>query len=230
MSGFEQFFKDYDSRYGDGKDFSVQQVSVVQESETIEDVEPIIELELDEEVQEKGFLETFQEIFEKYDSLNITEEETKLFEAAGIDDELIAIQEAMESIRSKMNLNESVAATAIPLIASGIAAVVSWYIRRKAGGDSAIPRPVVNTLYDINQFVSGGKEAERREIIKNSVLKSNPNLDKKQIDNVINLAIKNADKLKNLPKPQGSAKHGTYETGFMAAQKERDRQKKLASA
>ena len=230
MSGLEDFFRNYDAKYGDGKDFSVQQVSVVKDSETIEDVEPIFELELDEENQEKGFLETFQEIFEKYDSLNITEEETKLFESAGIDDELIAIQEAMESIRSKMNLDESVAATLLPAIATGIASVVAWYIRRKASGESAIPRPVVNTLYDINQFVSGGKEAERREAIKNFVLKGNPNLDKKELDTVISLAIKNADKLKNLPKPQGSAKHGTYETGFMKAQKERDRQKKLASA
>lgn len=222
MSGFDQFLKDYDARYGDGKDFSVQQVSVVQESETIEDVEPIIELELDEEVQEKGFLETFQEIFEKYDSLNITEEETKLFEAAGIDDELITIQEAMESIRSKMNLDESVAATAIPLIATGIASVIAWYIRRKSGGDSAIPRPVVNTLYDINQFVSGGKEAERREIIKNSVLKTNPNLDKKQVDQVISLAIKNADKIKDSKVvSKDSRKSGNYETDFAAINKKR---------
>jgi hypothetical protein len=196
MSVLEDFFKNYDARYGDGKDFSVQQVSIVQDSETIEDREPIIELELDEENQEKGFLETFQEIFEKYDSLNITEEEADLFESAGIDDELFAIQEAMESIRSKMNLNESVAATLLPAIATGIAGLIGWYLKRHSESKSAIPRPVVNTLYDINQFVSGGKEAERREIIKNSVLKANPNLDKKQVDQVISLAIKNADKLK----------------------------------
>lgn len=222
MSGFDQFLKDYDARYGDGKDFSVQQVSVVQESETIEDVEPIIELELDEEVQEKGFLETFQEIFEKYDSLNITEEETKLFEAAGIDDELIAIQEAMESIRSKMNLDESVAVSLLPAIATGIAGLIGWYIKRHSESKSAIPRPVVNTLYDINQFVSGGKEAERREIIKNSVLKTNPNLDKKQVDQVISLAIKNADKIKDSKVvSKDSRKSGNYETDFAAINKKR---------
>lgn len=222
MSGFDQFLKDYDARYGDGKDFSVQQVSVVQESETIEDVEPIIELELDEEVQEKGFLETFQEIFEKYDSLNITEEETKLFEAAGIDDELIVIQEAMESIRSKMNLDESVAVSLLPAIATGIAGLIGWYVKRHTESKSAIPRPVVNTLHDINQFVSGGKEAERRETIKNFVLKGNPNLDKKQVDQVISLAIKNADKLKaSKVVSKDSRKSGAYETDFAAINKKR---------
>lgn len=221
MSGLEDFFRNYDAKYGDGKDFSVQQVSVVKDSETIEDVEPIFELELDEENQEKGFLETFQEIFEKYDSLNITEEETKLFESAGIDDELIAIQEAMESIRSKMNLDESVVAL-LPTIAAGIAGLIGWYIKRHAESKSAIPRPVVNTLYDINQFVSGGKEAERREAIKNFVLKDNPDLDKKQIDQVINLAVKNADKLKATKVvSKDSRQSGAYETGFAAINKKR---------
>lgn len=222
MSGLEDFFRNYDAKYGDGKDFSVQQVSVVKDSETIEDVEPIFELELDEENQEKGFLETFQEIFEKYDSLNITEEETKLFESAGIDDELIAIQEAMESIRSKMNLDESVAATLLPAIATGIAGLVAWYIKRHSESKSAIPRPVVNTLYDINQFVSGGKEAERREAIKNFVLKGNPDLDKKELDTVISLAIKNADKLKATKVvSKDSRKSGNYETDFAAINKKR---------
>jgi hypothetical protein len=221
MSGFEQFFKDYDSRYGDGKDFSVQQVSVVQE-ETIEDVEPIIELQLDEEVQEKGFLETFQEIFEKYDSLNITEEETKLFEAAGIDDELIAIQEAMESIRSKMNLNESVAVSLLPAIATGFAALLGWYTKRHAESKSAIPRPVVNTLHNINRFIGDKDTEERRAIIRNSVLKSNPNADKKTVDALVSLAQKNADKLADSKVvSKDSRKSGNYETDFAAINKKR---------
>lgn len=222
MSGLDDFFRNYDARYGDGKDFSVQQVSIVQDSETIVDVEPIIELELDEEIQEKGFLETFQEIFEKYDSLNITEEETKLFESAGIDDELIAIQDAMESIRSKMNLDESVTATLLPAIATGFSALVAWYLKRHTESKSAIPRPVVNVLHDINRFIGDKDTEERRATIRNSVLKANPNVDKKTVDTLVSLAQKNADKLSDSKiVSKDSRKSGKYETDFAAINKKR---------
>lgn len=217
MSGFDNFLRNYDAMFGDFKDFIVPEVSIVKDAE-----EPTLELELDEEVQEKGFLETFQEIFEKYDSLNITEEETKLFEAAGIDEELIAIQEAMESIRSKMNLNESVAVSLLPAIATGFAALLGWYAKRHSESKSAIPRPVVNTLHDINRFIGDKDTEERRAIIRNSVLKSNPNVDKKTVDTLVNLAVKNADKIKDSKVvSKDSRKSGAYETDFAAINKKR---------
>lgn len=215
---------------GDFKDFQN-----LKESEVV--VEKEVQLDLGElEVEEdKTIVEHLFESFDKYNSLLLTESDNELIEQFGIADEIFAIQESLDVIREKI-VNESVsdivASTPVllPIIASGIAGVVGWILKRKAGGDSAIPRPVVNTMFAINQYVQGGKEAERREIIKNAVLKANPNLDKKQVESAIDIAIKNADNLAKIKKPQGSAKHGTYETDFMKAQKERDRQKNLSKA
>lgn len=209
---------------GDFSDFEYKEPSkqVVQESE---------ELDIPDEVEEpKTIIESLFESFGKYESLSLNESDSDLVEKLNIFDELFAIQEALDSIKEKV-LDESVSdiiassPALLPIIAGGIASVIGWYTKRKAGGDSAIPRPVVNTLYAINQYAKGGKEAERREIIKNSVLRANPNLDKKDVDNAISLAIKNADKLAAMKLPQGKAKYGTYETDFMKAQKERDRLK-----
>jgi len=208
---------------GDFSDFEYKEPKqIVQESEEI-DIPDVVE-------EPKTIVESLFESFGKYESLSLNESDSDLVEKLNISDELFAIQEALDSIKEKV-LDESVSdiiassPALLPIIAGGIASVIGWYIKRKAGGDSAIPRPVVNTLYAINQYTKGGKEAERREIIKNSVLKSNPNLDKKDVDNAITLAIKNADKLAAMKLPQGKAKYGTYETDFMKAQKERDRLK-----
>lgn len=209
---------------GDFSAFEYKEPSkqVVQESE---------ELDIPDEVEEpKTIIESLFESFGKYESLSLNESDSEIVEKLNISDELFAIQEALDSIKEKV-LDESVSdiiassPALLPIIAGGISSVIGWYIKRKAGGDSAIPRPVVNTLYAINQYTQGGKEAERRETIKNSVLKANPNLDKKDVDNAITLAIKNADKLAAMKLPQGKAKYGTYETDFMKAQKERDRLK-----
>ncbi|HQJ56642.1 MAG TPA: hypothetical protein PLH46_03265 [Caldisericia bacterium] len=208
---------------GDFSDFEYKEPKqIVQESEEI-DIPDIVE-------EPKTIVESLFESFGKYESLSLNESDSDLVEKLNISDELYAIQEALDSIKEKV-LDESVSdiiassPALLPIIAGGIATAIGWYTKRKAGGDSAIPRPVVNTLYAINQYVKGGKEAERREIIKNSVLRANPNLDKKDVDNAITLAIKNSDKLAAMKLPQGKAKYGTYETDFMKAQKERDRLK-----
>lgn len=209
---------------GDFSAFEYKEPSkqVVQESEEL-DIPDVVE-------EPKTIIESLFESFGKYESLSLNESDSEIVEKLNISDELFAIQEALDSIKEKF-LDESVSdivassPALLPIIAGGIASVIGWYIKRKAGGDSAIPRPVVNTLYAINQYTQGGKEAERRETIKNSVLKANPNLDKKDVDNAITLAIKNADKLAAMKLPQGKAKYGTYETDFMKAQKERDKLK-----
>lgn len=209
---------------GDFSAFEYKEPSkqVVQESEEL-DIPDVVE-------EPKTIIESLFESFGKYESLSLNESDSEIVEKLNISDELFAIQEALDSIKDKF-LDESVSdivassPALLPIIAGGIASVIGWYVKRKAGGDSAIPRPVVNTLYAINQYTQGGKEAERRETIKNSVLKANPNLDKKDVDNAISLAIKNADKLAAMKLPQGKAKYGTYETDFMKAQKERDKLK-----
>ena len=209
---------------GDFSAFEYKEPSkqVVQESEEL-DIPDVVE-------EPKTIIESLFESFGKYESLSLNESDSEIVEKLNISDELFAIQEALDSIKEKF-LDESVSdivassPALLPIIAGGIASVIGWYVKRKAGGDSAIPRPVVNTLYAINQYTQGGKEAERRETIKNSVLKANPNLDKKDVDNAITLAIKNADKLAAMKLPQGKAKYGTYETDFMKAQKERDKLK-----
>jgi hypothetical protein len=191
-----------------------------------------------EEVQEffvesapKTFIEAFADTFDTFSEFELNESEQSLVTELEIDEELCTIQEALESIREKICLSESVAEAA-PMLLTGLAtaaaAFAGWLVRRKAGGESAIPRPLVNALHDIKTYVTKGNEKERRQIILNSIERKNPNLDKKIVSSMIDFAIKNADKISERPVPKNSAKHGTYETGFMQAQRERD-SKKLAT-
>ena len=189
-------------------------------------------LEIDDKVEEeKTIVENLFDIFERFDSLSINENDSDMLVKLNISEELYTIQETLDSIKEKL-LDESVAdivassPVLLPIIAGGITAAIGWITKRKAGGDSAIPRPVVNTLYAINQYVTKGEEKERRNVIEKTVRKAYPNLSKKEIDDVINISLKNVDKLKMMksssPKRvlHGGAK-SDYVTDFAKINRER---------
>ncbi len=171
--------------------------------------EQVVEKQIDEDVsleipdiveEEKTFIEKLFESLNVFDNTELNESDSDIISKLDISDEMYAIQEALDSIKEKV-LDESVtdiitsSPALLPIIAGGIAAAIGWVFKRKVAGDSAIPRPVVNTLYAINQYVKSGDEDEKTNAIKRIVRKSHPNLDDKQIDNIIRIAKKNDEKL-----------------------------------
>jgi hypothetical protein len=89
------------------------------------------------------------------------------------------------------------------------------------GDGKILPTPLANVLHDIKQFVTKGKEKERREIIASNIRGKYPKITKEQVDMLVDYALKNADKESARPVPKDSAKHGTYETDFAKINKKR---------
>jgi hypothetical protein len=173
------------------------------------------------------FLEAFSNVFDAYNSYELNETDIETIDSLEINEELAAIQEALDSIRSKMCLSESisdllpVAGAVIPGLAAGASAIIGLMARKGIGDGKILPTPLANVLHDIKQFVTKGKEKERREIIASNIRGKYPKITKEQVDMLVDYALKNADKESARPVPKDSAKHGTYETDFAKINKKR---------
>jgi len=210
---------------GTSLDFDGTEIQEVQETEEQE-----IHLSIEEDTPVQSFLENFSETFDRFNAIELNESEISVVAELDIADDLANIQEALDNIREKILLKEDIGslsqigAIAIPGLSVLGAALVGALVKAKASGEATLPKPLANLLHDIKTWVTKGDEKERREIIRASLLRSNPKIDKKDVEWLIDIAMKKGDEIKKHPTislSKDSRVNGKYETDFAKINKKR---------
>lgn len=196
---------------GDFKDFAPIDYDRKEERKTIEE-------------SETSFLENVSKFYDVFESYDLNENDMDDLTGLDINEELFQIMEALEAIKEKA-INEDASAIpallaiAVPGLAALTASVIGAYA--KSGGDIKLPTKIANTIHDIGQYITRGKEKDRRATIEASLKRNNPNIDPKDLKYFVDKAIEDADKETKKPVPKGSAKHGTYSTDFATINRKR---------
>lgn len=184
------------------------------------------DLKLTESVNvEKTFIQQFSDVYNLFHNYELNESESDQLDSLDIEDELYVIQEALESIKQKTMLKEdigSMLAIAVPGIAFLTTALVKAFAN--SSGDIKVPTKVANTIHDVSQFLTSGKEKERRAVIKAHLTRNNPNLDPDTVEKFIDKAIEDADKdptRKYIAKQKDSRISGKGDTDFAAINRAR---------
>ena len=207
---------------GTSLDFDGEEIQETEEKE--------IHLSIEEDVPVQSFLENFTETFDKFNAMELNESEISLVSDLGIAEDLVNIQEALDNIREKILMNESigdlaqVGAIAIPGLSMLGAALVGTLVKAKAEGSATLPKPLANLLHDIKHYVTNGDEKERRDVIRASIMRGNPKIDKKDVEFLIDIAMKKGDEVKKHPTislSKDSRVNGKYETEFAKINKTR---------
>lgn len=170
---------------------------------------------------EKNFFEGFSEMYNLFNEYELNESEVDNLDSLKIDEELYAIQEALESIKTKAVLSEdigSMLAIAIPGIAFLTTALIKAYA--SSSGEIKTPTKVANAIHDVVQFVTNGKEKERTERLKAVLTRGNPDLDPKTIDRFVAKA-KEEYKRPATSTSKDSRISGKGDTDFAAMNRER---------
>ena len=207
---------------GTSLDFDAEEIKETEEQE--------IHLTIEEDTPVQSFLENFSETFDRFNAIELNESETSLVVDLDIAEDLANIQEALDNIREKILLKEDLGslaqmgAIAIPGLATAGALLIGALVRAKASGEATLPKPLANLLHDVYQFISNGKTKERREIIRASIMRGNPKIDKKDVEWLIDIAMKKGDDIKKHPTislSKDSRVNGKYETDFAKINKKR---------
>jgi len=184
-----------------------------------EDVEQISEKIV--ESRDKNFFEGFSEMYNLFNEYELNESEIDGLDSLKIDEELYAIQEALESIKSKAMLSEdigSMLSIAIPGIAFLTTALIKAYAN--SSGEIKTPTKIANAIHDVAQYVTNGKEKERTERLKAALTRGNPNLDAKTIDRFVARAKEEYTKPATLTS-KDSRISGKGDTDFAAINRKR---------
>lgn len=197
-----QLCGDYDPSF----DYSLTEKKVVQKIQETEKIE-------------QTFFDKFGEMYNLINEYELNESEASELDSLNIVDELLVIQEALESIKEKAQLNEDVSMLAVAV--PGLAALTVGLIKSFLFSEVKTPTKVANVIHDIGQFVSKGNEKQRRDIIKASLTRDNPNMDPKLVDKLIDKAMEENKKPIDRSKVKDSRISGKGDTGFAEMNRER---------
>lgn len=195
-----QLCGDYDPSF----DYGVTEKKVVQKIQETEQVE-------------LPFFEQFSKMYNLINEYELNENEADSLDSLNIVDELLSIQEALESIKGKAQIQDDVSMLAVAI--PGLAALSLGLIKSFLFSEVKTPTKVANIVHDVAEYVSKGKEKERRERIK-AVLTRGNDIDPDLADKFIEKAMKEnkpMDKSKN----KDSRISGKGDTDFAAINRER---------
>lgn len=195
-----QLCGDYDPSF----DYGVTEKKVVQKIQETEQVE-------------LPFFEQFSKMYNLINEYELNENEADSLDSLNIVDELLSIQEALESIKGKAQIQDDVSMLAVAI--PGLAALSLGLIKSFLFSEVKTPTKVANIVHDVAEYVSKGKEKERRERIK-AVLTRGNDIDPDLADKFIDKAMKEnkpIDKSKN----KDSRISGKGDTDFAAINRER---------
>lgn len=175
------------------------------------------------ESEEPSFLESISKFYDIFENYQLNENDMESLNGLDINEELFQIMESLDAIKEKA-INEDMSAVsgllsiAIPGLALITPAILAAFNKN---GEAKLPTKVANTIYDIGQYITKGKEKERRAVIEAALKRNNPNIDSKDLKYFVDKAIEDADKKSAKPTPKNSAKHGTYTTDFAEINRKR---------
>lgn len=195
-----QLCGDYDPSF----DYGVTEKKVVRKIQETEQVE-------------LPFFEQFSKMYNLINEYELNENEADSLDSLNIVDELLSIQEALESIKGKAQIQDDVSMLAVAI--PGLAALSLGLIKSFLFSEVKTPTKVANIVHDVAEYVSKGKEKERRERIK-AVLTRGNDIDPDLADKFIDKAMKenkSMDKSKN----KDSRISGKGDTDFAAINRER---------
>lgn len=195
-----QLCGDYDPSF----DYGVTEKKVVQKIQETEQVE-------------LPFFEQFSKMYNLINEYELNENEADSLDSLNIVDELLSIQEALESIKGKAQIQDDVSMLAVAI--PGLAALSLGLIKSFLFSEVKTPTKVANIVHDVAEYVSNGKEKERRARIK-AVLTRGNDIDPDLADKFIEKAMKE-NKPMDKSKFKDSRISGKGDTDFAAINRER---------
>ena len=202
LERMNQLCGDYDTSFN----YGVSEKKVVQEiQETVK--------------TEETFFDKFGSMYNLINEYELNESEADSLDSLKIVDELLVIQEALESIKEKAQLCEDIGMLGVAI--PGLAALTVGLIKSFLFSEVKTPTKVANVIHDIGNFVSKGNEKERRAIIKASLTRGNPNMDPKLVDKLIDKAMEENKEPTDRSQAKDSRISGKGVTDFAAINRKR---------